>query len=125
MLVLLGVRKGDQPADAVSVAEKTAALRIFDDADGKMNLSVQDIGGSIMVVSQFTLYGDTSRGHRPSYGEAADPVLAESLYESYLNALKKLVGAERVRSGVFRAMMDVALVNDGPVTVMLESKEAR
>ncbi|HEY6953345.1 MAG TPA: D-aminoacyl-tRNA deacylase [Bacteroidota bacterium] len=122
MLVFLGVRQNDIEADAVFVAEKCASLRIFDDTEGKMNLSVRDVNGEVMVVSQFTLYGDTRRGNRPSYSDAAPPEVAESLYEKFLTELRRLVGNESVRSGVFRAMMDVELLNDGPVTVMVESK---
>ena len=125
MLVLLGVKEGDADQDAVSVAEKCAALRIFDDQDGKMNLSIRDVEGNVMVVSQFTLYGDTRRGNRPSYSDAAAPMLAESLYEKYISEMKRLVGAQKVKSGVFRSMMDVELVNDGPVTVLVESKDSR
>lgn len=124
ILVLLGVRQKDVEVDASYLAEKCASLRIFDDADGKMNLSVRDVKGEAMVVSQFTLYGDTRRGNRPSYSEAAPPELAESLYERFLSETRRLVGNEKVKSGVFRAMMEVELINDGPVTVMIESKDS-
>jgi D-tyrosyl-tRNA(Tyr) deacylase len=123
-LVLLGVKQGDGEQDALSVAQKCAALRIFDDSEGKMNLSVRDVEGEVLVVSQFTLYGDTRRGNRPSYSDAAPPPIAESLYEKYISEMKRLVGSQKVQSGVFRAMMDVELVNDGPVTVMIESKNS-
>ncbi len=123
LLILLGVRNGDTKDDAVAVAEKCAALRIFDDADGKMNLSVRDVGGEAMVVSQFTLYGDTRRGNRPSFTEAAPPDVAESLYEHFIGEMKKLLGGHKVHSGVFSAHMDIGLVNDGPVTIEVESKE--
>jgi D-tyrosyl-tRNA(Tyr) deacylase len=122
MLVLLGVRSGDAPEDAVYLASRTAALRIFNDAGGKMNLSVQDVGGSVLVVSQFTLHADTRKGNRPSYIMAAEPALAERLYEEYIRELRLALGSERVSAGVFRAMMQVELVNDGPVTIMLHSK---
>jgi len=122
MLVLLGVKQGDQEADAEYLADRCAALRIFEDADGKMNLSVQDIHGSALVVSQFTLYGDTRKGNRPSYSEAAPPERAEELYEHFVGCLRRSLGESSVATGVFRAMMDVELVNDGPVTVMVESK---
>ncbi len=124
ILVLLGVKEGDSDRDAAFVAEKCAALRIFDDADGKMNLSVRDVAGDVMVVSQFTLYGDTRKGNRPSYSDAAAPQLAESLYENCIAELKRILGSQKVHSGIFRAMMDVELVNDGPVTVMVESKDS-
>lgn len=122
MLILLGVKQGDQVTDAAYLADRCAALRIFEDPQGKMNLSVQDVGGSVMVVSQFTLYGDTRKGNRPSYSEAAPPAEAEALYEHFARQMKMSLGSERVATGVFRAMMDVELVNDGPVTLMIESK---
>jgi len=122
-LILLGVRNGDTQEDAAAVAEKCAALRIFDDPEGKMNLSVRDVSGEVMVVSQFTLYGDTRRGNRPSFTESAPPAFAESLYEHFIGEMKRLLGVPNVRSGVFRAHMEVELVNDGPVTVVVESKE--
>lgn len=122
ILVLLGVGDVDNEQDATYVAEKCAGLRIFDDGEGKMNLSVRDVGGEVMVVSQFTLYGETQKGNRPSYSRAASPQLAETLYEKYLADIRKLVGDQRIRSGVFRAMMDVELTNDGPVTLIVESK---
>ena len=122
ILILLGVKQGDSSPDAQYLAERCANLRIFDDPDGKMNLSVQDVGGSAMVVSQFTLYGDTRKGNRPSYIEAAPPQDAERLYEEFTAYLRTVLGEQRVATGVFRAMMDVELVNNGPVTILLESK---
>jgi len=122
MLILLGVRQSDTPADAQYLAERCANLRIFDDESGKMNLSVKDVAGAAMVVSQFTLYGDTRKGNRPSYTDAAPPERAEQLYEAFVNHLREQLGAANVATGVFRAMMQVELVNDGPVTVLLESK---
>ncbi len=122
ILVLLAVKQGDGEQDAGYLAEKCAALRIFDDPEGRMNCSVRDAGGEVMVVSQFTLYGNTQRGNRPSYSMAAPPEIAEPLYEKYVSEMKRLVGVQRVQSGVFRAMMDVELINDGPVTVIVESK---
>jgi D-tyrosyl-tRNA(Tyr) deacylase len=121
MLILLGIGKSDAEISAKYLAGKCAALRIFDDRNGKMNLSVVDVGGSAMVVSQFTLYGDTRKGNRPSYIEAAPPEVAEKIYELFIRELKSLLGDERVASGIFRAMMDIELVNSGPVTVLLES----
>ena len=114
LVVLLGVRRGDTDADADRLAAKLLALRIFEDGDGKMNLSVRDAGGELLCVSQFTLYGDTRKGNRPSFMDAAPPEEAEPLYERVRDAL----GA---RGGVFGARMAVALVNDGPVTVLLET----
>jgi D-tyrosyl-tRNA(Tyr) deacylase len=122
MLVLLGVKQTDEERDSSYLAERCAALRIFDDAQGKMNVSVREVGGSVMVVSQFTLYGDTRKGNRPSYSEAAGPELAEHLYDHFVRQMCTLIGDTKVATGVFRAMMDVELVNDGPVTVTIESK---
>jgi D-aminoacyl-tRNA deacylase len=124
ILILLGVKQGDSDADALYLAERCSALRIFEDPQGKMNLSVRDVEGAAMVVSQFTLYGDTTRGNRPSFSAAAPPETAEALYESFVKHLRTLLGDQRVATGVFRAMMDVELINDGPVTVMVESKSA-
>ena len=122
MLILLGVRTGDSEADANHLADRCAALRIFEDKDGKMNLSLKDNDGSAMVVSQFTLYGDTRKGNRPGFTDAAPPEVANALYEKFVARLKEQLGDSKVATGVFRAMMDVELVNDGPVTVMVESK---
>jgi len=113
LLVLLGVRRGDGDAEADRIASKLLALRVFEDADGKLNLSVLDVGGEVLVVSQFTLYGDARKGTRPSYVAAARPEHAEPLYERVCERL----GAAR---GVFGAMMEVELVNDGPVTLLVE-----
>jgi D-aminoacyl-tRNA deacylase len=113
LLVLLGVRRGDGPDQARTMARKLRALRVFDDADGRMNLSVEDVGGEVLCVSQFTLYGDASKGNRPSYGEAAPPEDAEPLYELVCKDL-------RARSGSFGERMAVSLVNDGPVTLIVE-----
>ena len=115
LLVLLGVRRGDTPEAADRIARKVLALRVFDDDDGRMNLSLADVGGEVLCVSQFTLYGDVRRGNRPSYVEAAPPGEAEPLYERARAAL----GA---RGGRFGARMAVELVNDGPVTILIDSK---
>ena len=122
LLVLLGVATGDAAADAVAMAEKVANLRIFDDPKGQMNLSALDIGGEVLVVSQFTLLGDARRGRRPSYIEAAPPDEANRLYGLFAAESRRL--GLRVETGVFRAMMDVALVNEGPVTILLDSNKA-
>ena len=119
LLILCGVARGDTLEDAHFLARKTLPLRVFDDADGKMNLSTREVGGSFLVVSQFTLYGDCSKGNRPSYIEAAPPEEGLQGYEAYVAALRAL-GAE-VQTGRFRAMMEVELINDGPVTLLLES----
>lgn len=122
LLVLLGVGADDEASDASYLADKTAALRIFEDAEGKMNLSVEDVGGGVLVVSQFTLFGDARRGRRPNFSEAAAPAKAETLYEDYVEQLRRR-GLE-VETGVFQAMMDVRLTNHGPVTILLDSKKA-
>jgi D-tyrosyl-tRNA(Tyr) deacylase len=121
LLVLLGVEHDDTLADARNLAERTVGLRIFDDADGKMNLSVVDIGGSVLVVSQFTLLGDCRKGRRPSFVDAAPPEQANELYLAYVAAIAAL--QVPTATGRFRAMMDVELVNDGPVTLMLDSRK--
>ena len=120
LLVLVGIAAGDTREAADYLAEKVAYLRVFPDAAEKMNLSVGDIGGAVLAVSQFTLYGDVTRGRRPSYLRAAPPEEAEPLYEYFLSALRR--HGLRVESGVFRAMMEVELVNDGPVTILLDSE---
>jgi D-tyrosyl-tRNA(Tyr) deacylase len=121
LMVLLGVAQGDTSKDVVTLADKTAGLRIFEDNDGKMNRSVKDIGGSILVVSQFTLLGDCRKGRRPGFSDAAPPELADALYQEYVDALRNR--GIKVATGVFRANMQVALVNDGPVTIMLDSRK--
>ncbi|MGD0037206.1 MAG: D-aminoacyl-tRNA deacylase [Bacteroidota bacterium] len=122
ILILLGIKNGDTESDAEYLAERCSLLRIFEDEAGKMNLSVKDVKGKAMVISQFTLYGDTHKGNRPSYTDAAPPHIAETLYDHFIRHLQKQLGEQQVASGVFRAMMDVELVNDGPVTLTLESK---
>jgi len=120
LVVLLGVARDDTKDDADYLAPKIVALRIFDDAEGRMNVSVKDIGGGLLVVSQFTLYGDVRRGLRPSWSDAAPPEIAEQLYEYFVESSRKLLG--RVETGSFRKMMQVELVNDGPVTILLDSR---
>ena len=120
LLVLLGVAKGDTINDAEFLVDKTVGLRIFPDADGKMNRSVTEVSGSLLVVSQFTLYGDCRRGRRPSFDEAAGAEQARMLYEYFVRAARDR--GIRVETGVFQAMMKVGLINDGPVTLIIESR---
>jgi D-aminoacyl-tRNA deacylase len=120
-VVLLGVRTGDTEADARHLAHRTVNLRIFPDAQDKMNLSILDAGGSILVVSQFTLYADTRKGNRPSFIQAAAPTEAEHLYGVYVDALRRALGDDKVATGAFRTSMVVEIVNDGPVTIELST----
>lgn len=119
ILVLLGVHKDDTPAPIAALVDKLIHLRIFDDPQGKMNLSVQDVGGEILVVSQFTLYGNCASGRRPDYIDSAPASKAEPLYDEFVAEVKKRLG--KVETGTFRAYMEVSLVNDGPVTFILNS----
>jgi len=121
LVVLLGVEQNDTEADAHQLADKAIQLRIFDDADGKMNLALTDVGGAMLVVSQFTLLGDCRKGRRPSFIQAAAPELAERLYETFVAAVG--VQGIPVATGKFRAVMQVELVNDGPVTILLDSRK--
>lgn len=120
LVVLLGVARDDAEKDAQYLAAKITALRIFDDPAGTMNLSVKDVGGGALIISQFTLYGDVKRGLRPSWFDAAGPKIAEPLYELFVASLRKELS--RVATGRFGAMMQVELVNDGPVTLILDSR---
>ena len=119
LLIFVGVAKSDQPSDADYLIRKVVELRIFEDADGKMNVSAKDANAAFLVVSQFTLYGNCDKGRRPSFDEAADPAKGEELYNYFVSELKKT--DMNVATGTFRAMMDVSLINDGPVTFILES----
>ena len=121
LLILLGVAKPDTAADAEFLAEKILNLRIFSDAAGKMNLSLLDTQGGLLVVSQFTLYGDCRKGRRPGFDAAAPPEQARTLYESFVTIARR--SGLRVETGVFQAHMEVSLVNDGPVTLMLETNQ--
>ena len=122
LLVLLGVGAGDTRADADYLAEKTIGLRIFEDAGGKMNLSVAEVSGTLLVVSQFTLYGDVRRGKRPSFDAAAPPEQARALYEYFVEKIR--AAGQRCETGRFQEMMRVELVNEGPVTILLDSSKA-
>jgi D-tyrosyl-tRNA(Tyr) deacylase len=121
LLVLLGIGQADTEADATYLAEKIAGLRIFEDEDGKMNRSVQEVGGSVLAVSQFTLYGDVRRGKRPSFDAAAPPDQARRLYEFFVQRIQ--AAGLRCQTGRFQEMMQVELVNAGPVTILLDSKK--
>lgn len=121
LLVFLGVAQEDTPADVDYMASKIANLRIFEDNEGRMNLSILDIGGKALVVSQFTLCGDCRKGRRPSFIHAARPEKADPLYQAFMDEISRL--GVPVKAGIFRAMMDVELINDGPVTMMLDSNK--
>lgn len=121
LLVLLGVGQGDTQAGAVYLAEKIVGLRIFEDAAGKMNLSLADVGGSLLVVSQFTLYGDCRKGRRPGFSAAAPPEIASDLYLYFIQQVKQR--QIPVASGIFQACMEVELTNSGPVTLLLDSEK--
>ncbi|MEG8947284.1 D-aminoacyl-tRNA deacylase [Rosettibacter firmus] len=122
MVILLGVKEGDTDEDMIFVADKCSNLRIFEDENGKMNLSLKDINGEVLVISQFTLYGDARRGNRPSFSDAAKPEIAEQLYNKFIERMKHNLGDDKVKSGIFAAMMLVKIFNDGPVTILVESK---
>ena len=122
-VVLLGITHGDGEAEAALLARKIVGLRVFDDADGKMNVSLTDAGGAVLVVSQFTLYGDVRKGRRPSFIGAAAPDVAEPLYQRFCELLRQ--AGVRVEQGVFQAHMAVSLINDGPVTLWLDSADLR
>lgn len=121
-VVLLGIRVGDTRDAALYLAEKCAGLRVFEDESGRMNLGLKDVGGSVLIVSQFTLYAETQRGNRPGFSEAARPEEAIPLYELFVEKMRELVGDDNVKTGVFRAMMKVTIANDGPVTILIESR---
>ncbi len=119
LMVLVGCRSGDGEADADYLADRLVHLRIFCDDQDRMNLSVQDIGGSALLVSQFTLYADTRKGNRPGFSLSGDPAVAKGLYERFVARVRETLGAERVGTGVFAAEMQVSLINNGPVTIEL------
>jgi D-tyrosyl-tRNA(Tyr) deacylase len=121
MLILLGITHCDGSAEVDRLVRKIPSLRIFEDAGGNMNCSVEDIGGSIIVVSQFTLYASTKKGNRPGFSDAARPEQAEPLYDELVGKLRGVLGTDRVGTGIFGAHMNVKLVNDGPVTIELQA----
>lgn len=121
LVVLLGIARDDTKVEAAYLVDKISALRIFDDEEGKMNLAVKDVGGGLLIISQFTLFGDVRRGLRPSWIEAAPPEIAEPLYDFFVRQARSAVA--QVATGKFQAMMQVELVNDGPVTILLDSRK--
>ena len=122
LLVLLGTKTGDTEDDVLFVADKCCNLRIFEDAEDKMNRSIKEVDGEMMIISQFTLYGETAKGNRPSFIDAAKPEEAIPLYEKFVSRVKSNLSDDKVKVGIFGAMMDIQLVNYGPVTVLVESK---
>jgi D-aminoacyl-tRNA deacylase len=122
LLVLLGIEDADTDADIDWLVKKIVQLRIFNDENGVMNLSVQEIGGDVLIVSQFTLHASTKKGNRPSYIRASKPEFAVPMYDKFINSIEKLLG-KKVETGIFGALMDVSLVNDGPVTIIIDSKQ--
>lgn len=119
-VIFLGIRRGDTKEGALFLADKCASLRVFEDANNKMNLALKDVNGSVLIVSQFTLYGDAQKGNRPSFIEAARPEEALPLYNIFVERMKSLLGNDKVSTGVFGAMMEVKIVNSGPVTILIE-----
>lgn len=122
MVILLGIKSIDTETDVNYVADKCSNLRIFEDSDGKMNIGIREYGGEVLVISQFTLYGETAKGNRPSFIEAAKPEIAVPFYEKFITRMKMNLGEDKIKSGIFGAMMTVKILNDGPVTVLVESK---
>lgn len=122
MVILLGIHNDDKEDDINFVADKCCNLRIFGDENEKMNLSLKDVDGEVLVISQFTLYGDARRGNRPSFTDAARPEKGEEFYNLFVKRVEENLGKEKIKTGIFGAMMAVKIINDGPVTIMVESK---
>lgn len=122
MVILLGIKSDDNIVDAELLADKCTALRIFEDKNEKMNLSLKDFNGEVLVISQFTLYGNAQKGNRPSFTDAAKPETAIPLYENFIKRIKANIGDDKVKTGLFGTMMKVKIINDGPVTIIIESK---
>jgi D-tyrosyl-tRNA(Tyr) deacylase len=125
MVILLGIKSDDTGIDVQFVADKCSNLRIFEDANNKINLSLKDTGGEVLIISQFTLYGETSKGNRPNFTEAAKPEMAIPLYNMFIERMKGNLGEDKIKVGVFGEMMEVKIINDGPVTVIVESQNSK
>lgn len=121
LVVLLGVHKDDTEADAKKLAEKICNLRIFNDENEKLNLSIIDINGELLIISQFTLYGDCKRGNRPSFTDSANSEKGNELYEMFVKECKNILGEDRIKTGIFGAMMTVEIINEGPVTIIVHT----
>lgn len=124
IVILLGIRSDDTENDLLFVADKCSNLRIFQDENDKMNLSLKDVDGEVLIISQFTLYGDAQKGNRPSFIDAARPETAIPIYEKFIERMKQNLSAEKIKTGKFGAMMQVKIINDGPVTILVESKKS-
>ena len=122
LVILLGIKSDDNENDINFVADKCSGLRIFEDENEKMNLSLKDINGEVLIISQFTLYGDAQKGNRPSFIEAARPEIAIPIYEKFIKRMRMNLGDDKIQTGIFGAMMKVKIINDGPVTLLVESK---
>jgi D-tyrosyl-tRNA(Tyr) deacylase len=122
MVILLGISDSDTEEDIIFAADKCCNLRIFEDKNGKMNISIKDTSGEVLIISQFTLYGDARKGNRPSFTQAALPEKANEFYNKFIQRVAENLGKEKVKSGIFGAMMNVKIINDGPVTILVESK---
>jgi len=123
MVILFGIKQDDTEDDLLFVADKCCNLRIFEDENQKMNLSIKDVNGEVLIISQFTLYGDARKGNRPSFTDAAQPAKAKEYYNNFINRIADNIGKDKVKCGVFGEMMIVKIMNDGPVTILVESKE--
>ncbi len=121
-VILLGIKVGDEEKDVKYLAEKCVNLRVFEDENEKMNLSIKDVDGEILLISQFTLYGNASKGNRPSFTDSAKPEEAIPLYEKFISYLKELLDETKIKTGMFGEMMEVKIINDGPVTIIIDSK---
>ncbi|MBK7630143.1 MAG: D-tyrosyl-tRNA(Tyr) deacylase [Ignavibacteriales bacterium] len=122
IVILLGIKSDDTENDLLFVADKCSKLRIFEDENDKMNLSLKDVNGEVLIISQFTLYGDAQKGNRPSFTDAARPEIAIPIYEKFVERMKSNLGEGKIKTGIFGAMMQVKIINDGPVTILVESK---